>query len=205
MNQVPVESPARPPGTESSDRSLLRHLQTGSQDAATEIYLRYAQRLHALTRAKCPRGLARHVDTEDIVQSVFRCFFRRASQGHYEVPDGDALWKLFLVIALNKIRAQGAFHTAAKRDTRQTMGGELLNEVVPSERAEDDPAYTILRLTVDEAMDKLPATHRAIIQARIEGREVAEIAEQIGRSKRTVERVLQDVRKKLGELLEQAD
>jgi hypothetical protein len=33
---------------ETSDRSLLRRLQGGQSDASTELYLRYAQRLHAL-------------------------------------------------------------------------------------------------------------------------------------------------------------
>ena len=203
MNPVPVEVPRRPPGSESSDGSLLRHLQAGNEDAATEIYCRYVHRLQALARAKCPRGLARHVDAEDIVQSVFRCFFRRASQGYYEVPAGDELWKLFLVIALNKIRAHGAFHTAAKRDVRQTEGGELLDAAVASARPEDDAAYVFLRLAVDEALERLPPAHRAIIQLRIEGHEVAEIADKMGRSKRTVERVLQEARQKLSQLLDE--
>lgn len=203
MSQFSVEAPGYAPGAGSSDGSLLRHLQAGNQDAATEIYERYAHRLHALARAKCPRGLARHVDTDDIVQSVFRCFFRRASQGHYEVPAGDELWKLFLVIALNKIRAKGAFHGAAKRDTRQTTGGELLEETAVAPPAEEDAAYTVLRLTVDEALERMPPAHRAILRLRIEGHEVADIAEQTGRSKRTVERVLQEARQKLSRLLEE--
>ena len=29
-------------------------------------------------------------------------------QGHYDVPDGEEIWKLLLVIALNKVRAAGA-------------------------------------------------------------------------------------------------
>ena len=64
------------------------------------------------------------VDAEEIVQSVFRTFFRRAAHGHYSVPDGEEMWKLLLVIALNKVRAAGAYHRAAKRDMRQTVGGE---------------------------------------------------------------------------------
>ncbi len=205
MSDRSVDAPQRPPTPASTDGSLLRHFQSGSQDAATEIYLRYAHRLHALTKAKCPRALGRHVDTEDIVQSVFRCFFKRAGQGHYDVPQGEELWKLFLVIALNKIRARGAFHTAAKRDTRLTEGGDLLDKATPSARAEDDAAYTVLKLTVQEALERLPAAHRAMIQLRIEGYDVAEIAEKTGRAKRTVERVLQEARKQLSRLLDEHD
>src|SRR6185369_9460641 len=88
-----------------SDHSLLRRLREGSEDAATQLYRRYACRLDALTRANTARDLAPRVDSEDIVQSVFRTFFRRVTAGGYDVPDGEELWKLFLVIGLNKIRA----------------------------------------------------------------------------------------------------
>jgi DNA-directed RNA polymerase specialized sigma24 family protein len=41
-----------------------------------------------------------------------------------------------------------------------------------------------------------------MVQLRIEGYEVAEIAHQTGRAKRTVERILQESRKKLSALLQ---
>ena len=99
------------PGPVPSDRSLLRRLRGGSEDAATQLYLKYAKRLRALARATTSAQLARRVDADDIVQSVFRTFFRAASQGLYDVPAGDDLWKLLLVIALNKIRAAGIHHS----------------------------------------------------------------------------------------------
>ena len=46
----------------------------------------------------------------------------------------------------------------------------------------------------------MPTPHRQIIELRIESYEVAEIAEKVGRSKRTVERLLQECRKQLGSL-----
>src|SRR3954447_18164462 len=106
--------------SEVSDASLMRRLRLGSEDAATQIYLRYAHRLRALARAQSSPELARRVDADEIVQSIFGSFFRAASTGHYDVPVGEKLWKLFLVIALNKIRAKGAFHRAARRDVRVT-------------------------------------------------------------------------------------
>src|SRR5689334_10746491 len=84
-----------------SDRSLLLRLRRGSEDAATALYLRYAQRLRALVRARCSREVQRRIEPEDLVQSVFRRFFRRVQQGEYDVPAGEELWGLFLVIALN--------------------------------------------------------------------------------------------------------
>jgi RNA polymerase sigma-70 factor (ECF subfamily) len=182
-----------------SDRVLLERFRRGQQDAATQIYLRYAERLRALARSKCGRDLARLVDADDIVQAVFGSFFRRASLGHYDVPDGEELWKLFLVLALNKIRAVGAFHRASKRDVRLTCDGEgsaLGTQVLP----DDTPAH-FLHLTIREALERLPAQHRQMVELRIQGHEVAEIAEQMGRSKRSVERALQEARRLLADLL----
>src|SRR5262249_18795777 len=90
-----------------SDRSLLRRLRGGSQDAATQLYYKYAKRLRALARASTSAQLARRVDADDIVQSVFRTFFRAACQGLYDVPAGDDFWDLLLGIALDKNCAPG--------------------------------------------------------------------------------------------------
>ena len=188
---------------EASDASLLRRLRLGSEDAATQLYLRYAQRLHALARARSSPDLARRVDAEELVQSIFGSFFRGASSGYYEVPEGEELWKLFLVIALNKIRAKGNFHRAAKRDVRLTVGGEYLEEAQQMPEGQDAAALGLLKLTVEEALEHLPDHHREIITLRVEGWEVADIAEKTGRSKRTVERILQDARKRLAHLLEE--
>src|SRR3954451_16216202 len=124
-------TPGGPVSDAPSNRSLLRRLRGGSEDAATQLYRRYAHRLRALARANTSAHLARRVDAEDIVQSVFRIFFTAASQGLYDVPAGEDLWKLLLVIALNKIRAEGVFHQAAKRDIRTTA------ELEPGAEPED--------------------------------------------------------------------
>src|SRR5262249_34897629 len=103
---------------EPSDHSLLRRLRGGDEDAATQLYFRYANRLLALAGRRRDVELASRVDAEDIVQSVFRIFFREAREGHYDVPAGEDLWRLLLVLALNKLRAQRVHHRAAKRDVR---------------------------------------------------------------------------------------
>jgi RNA polymerase sigma-70 factor, ECF subfamily len=191
--------------TPPSDRSLLRRVRVGSEGAAGELHRRYADRLLALARAKTGTDLKARVDAEDIVQSVFGSFFRGAKRGLYSAPDGEELWGLFLVIALNKIRAQGTRHRAAKRDVRRTSneaGTETNRYGVP---ADDRSAYELLRIVVDELLDDRPESVREIVRLRIENHEVAEIAGRTGRSKRTVERVLQEFRSQLAEELKPAE
>jgi RNA polymerase sigma-70 factor (ECF subfamily) len=177
-----------------SDGSLLRRYRAGSQGAATELYLRYAPRLAALARGQLGADLAARLDADDIVQSVFGSFFRRAAGGYYEAPEGEELWRLFLVIALNKIRRQGAFHRAACRDVRRTQGAEQSSE-------EEEEACAFLDLSVREALEHLPEAQRLAVELRVAGHTVEEIAVSTARSRRTVERLLGEARERLVGLL----
>jgi RNA polymerase sigma-70 factor (ECF subfamily) len=201
---APQQHPKAAPSTvtsEPSDHSLLRRLRGGDQDAATQLYFRYAHRILALAKKNRSPDLASRGDAEDIVQSVFRIFFRRATHGHYDVPAGEDLWKLLLVIALNRLRAERVFHRAAKRDVRLTTGGAALEHSPAGRGKADDSASTCLQVVLQEALDRLTPQHRTIVELRIEGYEVAEIARRTERSKRTVERVLQEARQQLRGLL----
>jgi RNA polymerase sigma-70 factor (ECF subfamily) len=181
-----------------SDHSLLQRFRHGCQDAATQLYLRYARRLQGLVRAQLSPPLAQRVDVDDLVQSVFGSFFRRASRGYYDVPAGEELWRLFLVIALHKIRNQAAYHQADKRDHRRTDTGAQISDLCAPD---DGAAFAFLQMAIDEALARLPPSHKQLVELRIEGYEIADLAQQTGRSKRTVERLLQEARARLAELL----
>ena len=79
-----------------------------------------------------------------------------------------------------------------------------LDEAAAS-RGRDVVALSILKMVIDELMAELPEAHRRIVEMRIEGHEVAEITDAVGRSKRSVERVLQQFRARLGRSIEQGD
>lgn len=182
-----------------TDHSLLRRLRGGEQDAATALYVRYAGRLQAVAKSQTSSSLASRFDPEDVVQSVFRTFFRRATEGQYDVPEGEELWKLLLVISLNKIRALAAYHKAAKRDVTTTI------TISPGDAspggATQEQALRVLEMIIDEALADLPEVQRDIIRLRIEGHGVEDIAGKTKRSKRSVERALQQFRSRLGRLL----
>jgi len=183
-----------------SDGSLLRRYRRGNEDAAEALYHRYAHRLRALVRARRSKDLVGLVDHEDVVQSAFGSFFRGVNRGSYNAPAGQDLWHLLLVITLNKIRATGVFHHAAKRDVRHTVGGEGIERYPDGFRSDGD-TYAFLKLAVQEALDRLPDQYKLVVRLRMEGNEVSEIADKIGRSKRSVERILQECREKLGRSL----
>src|SRR5687768_11333472 len=86
MPPTPAEHSGREDAEPASDASLLRRYRRGEEDAATELYLRYAGRLRVLADTRASPELKQRVDPEDIVQSVFRTFFRRAAVGQYDAP-----------------------------------------------------------------------------------------------------------------------
>lgn len=180
------------------DERLMQQLHGGDVNAATAIYVRYADKLLSVARRHTAEDLRVRFDPEDVVQSVFRTFFRRAAQGSYSVPAGDDLWKLFLVIALNKIRRLGEFHRAGKRNVSQTSA---LNDPHGEDGPQAEDSMRILNLTIDEILAGSPEHVRQMVKLRIDGCEVAEIAERSGRSKRSVERVLQSFRESLSKQL----
>jgi RNA polymerase sigma-70 factor (ECF subfamily) len=188
-----------------SDRSLLRRFRAGEQDAATALYRRYARRLRALAMRQTSADLSPRFDPDDVVQSVFRTFFRRAAAGYYEVPAGDELWRLLLVLALHKVRDLAVYHRAKKRDVSKTWAVDDGDQGDHSLSADDRVAYQSLRLVIEDVIRDLPDSNRRIIELRIEGHEIAEIAERTERSKRTVERTLQSFRDKLRQLIEVED
>ncbi len=189
----------RPP--EDSDHQLLEQYRNGQMEASTRLYLKYADRLLGMTSRKSSSEVTRQVDPEDIVQSVFRTFFRRVDEGHYDVPESEDIWKLLLVITLNKIRTVVAYSRAAKRDGRRTESdlGFDFEQAKVDDR--DEIALASLKMVIDEILSELIEVNREIVKLRIEGYEIDESACQVQRSKRTVERVLQEFRTRLAKMI----
>jgi ECF sigma factor len=102
---------------------------------------------------------------------------------------------------LNKVRATGAYHRAAKRNLRQTVGGEVFEQALEPKQCRDESALTVLRIVIEDLLARMTDANRPMIGLRIEGYEVAEITERAQPSKRTAERVLQEFRNRLAALI----
>jgi RNA polymerase sigma-70 factor (ECF subfamily) len=178
-----------------ADRALLADLRNGDEMAAEQLYKRYAHRLKALAEKKTGKDLANRFDSEDVIQSVFRCFFERARHGLYDVPTGGDLWPLLLVIALQKVRAYGTFHRAGRRNVAREQpvaDADPAGLALPQTRPADSDS--LLHLIAEETLNQLPPLHRQVARWRLEGYDHEEIAHKAGRSKRTIERIFQECR-----------
>jgi DNA-directed RNA polymerase specialized sigma24 family protein len=100
---------------------------------------------------------------------------------------------------MNKIRLQANHHRAAKRNVAATR---MLNESLQlATRSDLHAAPMILKMVVEETLNSLPDDQRVMIRMRTEGHSVADIAAATGRSKRSVERLLQHIRARLSRSL----
>lgn len=183
-----------------SDGSLLRLVRSGEQEAATDLYVRYSDRLLKLAKRNTNPNLATRFDPEDVVQSVFRSFFRRVAHGAYDVPEGEELWRLLLVLSLNKVRALARHHRAQRRSVDATFRNIGEDQSVGAFMTPDPQPQQILEMVVDDVLRDMPAAQRHIVEQRIQGHSVVDIADQTQRSRRTVERVIKKFRDTIAEL-----
>lgn len=179
---------------------LLRRFQSGDEKAAAEIFDRYTQRLVALARSRMSAKLAQRIDPEDIVQSAYRSFFRKASQEEGTQVATDHLWRLLAGITVHKVLGQVEFHTAGKRamHAEQPLAAENSSQTPLMDRLTDrepSPAEAVaLTDEVSRVLSEISPEERQIWELRLQGEELEAIALHVKKSTRTIRRVLDHLR-----------
>jgi RNA polymerase sigma-70 factor (ECF subfamily) len=172
-------------------RDLLDRWRNGDDSAAEALYRRYAQRLCALVERHISERLARRVDADDIAQSAFRTFFRRARDGQFAIDHSSSLWHLLVRIALHKVQKQAEFHGAKQRALSAEVHGAA-GELSP-EAVAHDPTPVEAALLADEletVLSKADAVEAEMFQLCLQGYSSTEIGDRLGVSRWTVRRVL---------------
>jgi RNA polymerase sigma-70 factor (ECF subfamily) len=169
----------------------------GDQDAAKQLFDRYASRLVALARRQISQRLASRLDPEDVVQSVFRSFFGRVKAGKFRIEEQDDLGKLLVRITVNKTLRKVEYHRAAKRDPSK--------EVIQGDHASDDLLQVLDRDPTPEAvvafvdqldhfLNQLRPEERQILELRFQGYTNGEITKKLGIYDRKIRRLIERVR-----------
>jgi RNA polymerase sigma-70 factor (ECF subfamily) len=171
--------------------------QVGDAQAAEELFSRYAQRLVRLAEEHLSQKVAGRLDGEDVVQSVFRTFFRRSRAGEFRIDSSAQLWRLLVQITVRKARAKGRQHTAGKRDvgTEAAEGEALLFQALAHEPGPDEAAAFVDQIQV--LLRGLSPVHGQVLDMRLQGATVAEIAGELGVSRQTVYRILDLLQQRL--------
>lgn len=188
------------PEPDFSSVRLMARLQQGDPEAPNQLFDEYVGRLTAMVRSRMSEKLAQRVDAEDIVQSVYRSFFLRASEGQFEIRRSGDLWRLLAAIAIHKLGRQIEVHKAGKRnvDRELTIDGDdsavhgvhlgvMASEPTPEQAAAlmDEVQYMMRGWEPDQ---------RRMLEMRLAGYKYEEIARMLNRSERTVRRLFEKVK-----------
>ena len=181
---------------------LLARWRNGDQAAATQLFQRYAGRLIALARGQLSAQLANRVDPEDVVQSVYRSFFIDSRKGRYQLEHGGELWQLLVTMTLHKLLNQANRLTTQKRAVGRERGfgtEDSLHGIGAQVLARGPSPAEAVALTdqLERVLRGRDAHQRRIVELRLQGYNLDEIAAEVGCSLSTVRRVLDHLKKQL--------
>jgi len=181
--------------------ALMNRWREGDERAADDLFHRYVDRLLALARSRLSEKLAARFDPEDVVQSAYRSFFDKAKNGRFALERSGDLWRLLAAITINKLNHQIERNTAAKRGIDQEQGASSwLGQLDLVEAVTGDPSPSEVVALADEMellMRDLAPQNRRMLELRLRGYTLEEIAVEVQRSERTVRRVMEQVKQTL--------
>ena len=174
-------------GKKSAFQSLQRGMETGDSNATQALFDQYARKLVALAGNHIHPALQKRFDGEDVVQSVFRTFFRRKALGDFQFEHSQQLWRLLITLTLFKTRSHARKHTADKRDARHDH--PIDDELVLYRQPSPHDALAMWE-EIDLVLEGLPSQAADILALRLEGRNKSEIASELSLSRQTIHRVI---------------
>jgi RNA polymerase sigma-70 factor (ECF subfamily) len=188
------------PQREQSEISdFLRRIQSGDEGAAKELLERFESEVRLVVRRQLPRLLRSRFDSLDFLQSVWGSFFRRMRSAPTEFEDSRHLVAFLARAAKNKVIDE--YRRAASHKHNMHREEPLWSE---GHRPKDVPASIDTPSEVAEAHEVLvrlreliPAERRTILELKAEGLSSRDIGERLGISERTVQRVLEELRRRM--------
>jgi RNA polymerase sigma factor (sigma-70 family) len=169
----------------------LRRWCAGDQQGAELLFARYAARLTQVAEQHLSRRVAAREGGEDVVQSVFRTFFRRSAEGQFQIDTSAQLWRLLVKITVQKVRTRGRYHAAQKRSAAAEVVPEDDSWVADALDREPDPATAAELVDLMEAMlQGVPPLYCRVLELRLQGMVPADVARELNISRNTVYRAL---------------
>ena len=172
--------------TESSFAWMKEGLANRSESAARELFERTYTGIVRLIRARIGQRYQAKIDADSIANSALKSFFVRHAAEPYTLDDWQDVWNLLVSIARAKLSDRLREFQRLKRSVdRENAPADFDVE----DLAEAPEAEAIVRDLVDHLMADFGTDERLMIELSLQGYTVAEIAEQIGMSTRTVIRI----------------
>jgi RNA polymerase sigma factor (sigma-70 family) len=181
---------------------LMGRLAEGSEDAGWELLDRYSTNILRAVRRHLPAKLRRTVDSTDIVQSVWKSLLRKGpSLDSLGSPDqliaylaGMARLKVLESQRAHSRRQPHAPNAESAAVNADTGRGERRTAVDVAQcqdlRRKTPSSIVEFRETWNLALEHLGARGERVIELRLQGRTLDEIAGELQLGKRTVQRIL---------------
>jgi RNA polymerase sigma-70 factor, ECF subfamily len=187
---------------DASPTELVQRLRQGDPQATDELFAQYSRRLSRLAEQHLSRKVAGRVEGDDVVQSVFRTFFRRCAHGEFQIDSRVQLWRLLVKITVQKARMQGRRHTAASRDVGAEQRGDDAEWLLTlADRGLGPEEMVILMDQIEVLLQGLPAVYCQVLEQRLQGNSVADISRRLGISRQTAYRILNLLKERLDKTL----
>jgi RNA polymerase sigma-70 factor (ECF subfamily) len=179
--------------------SFLERIQAGDESAARELLQRFEPEVRLVVRRQLPRLLRSRFDSLDFLQSVWGSFFRRMREAPTAFEDSRHLVAFLARAAKNKVIDEYRRAASQKQDMHREeplwADGDRPRDVPdhadsPSELAQAREIFGRLR-------DLMPEERRTILELKAEGLSSRDIGARLGISERTVQRVLEDLRRRM--------
>jgi RNA polymerase sigma-70 factor (ECF subfamily) len=182
-----------------SEDGFLDRVNRGTDSAGAELDKRYRHRLCRLVERELDRRLRSREDPEDVVQTVFRTYFRRAAQGEFRITHTADLWALLAKITRRKILKRAEYHRAERRTSDSE---DVLPSALPDGRQPGPLDAAIAAELVHKTLQGLEPLAAEVFHLRLGGYTEREIAEQLGCARSTVQMKLQRIRDRLAKMEE---
>src|SRR3712207_1983300 len=175
----------------SSDYALTRRAARGEADAFEELYRLHHRRVYTL----CLRMTQNEAEAEDITQDVFIVLLHKA--GDYRAEASFTTWLHRLTVN------QVLMHFRRKKAKREEQAEDDAEDTsAPRGTSGARPAQLIDRITLEDALSRLPPGYRAaFVLHDVEGYEHEEVARLLGCAVGTSKSQLHKARTKLRKLL----
>jgi RNA polymerase sigma factor (sigma-70 family) len=178
----------------------MRRWGAGDPRAAELLFSRYGDRLARVAEQHLSRRLAAREGGEDVVQSVFRTFFRRSAAGQFQIDTSAQVWRLLVKITLQKVRTHARHHAAKKRSAAAEVRPEDESWVAEALAREPDPAAAAELVDLMEALVQgVPPLYCRVLELRLQGMVPADVARELNISRNTVYRALELFKQRLAE------
>jgi RNA polymerase sigma-70 factor (ECF subfamily) len=176
--------------TASSDYALTRGTARGEAEAFEELYRLHHRRVYTL----CLRMTQNEAEAEDITQDVFIVLLHKA--GDYRAEASFTTWLHRMTVN------QVLMHFRKKKAKREEQAEDDAEEAAPRGTSGARPAQLIDRITLEDALSRLPPGYRAaFVLHDVEGYEHEEVARLLGCAVGTSKSQLHKARTKLRKLL----